>query len=594
MNIKNEIADVLMKVIEELGLESQGLFVAFSNRPELCDFQSNFAMLMAKKIGEKPIELAEKIVKKANENEDFEFSAVLPGFINVKVKEKRLSKFCNEISKDRHLGVEQVKKPRLVFFDYGGANVAKELHVGHLRSPIVGEALKRVHIALGDKVMADVHLGDWGLQMGLTLLQLKLDGYLDGFFKEDVQNFDDIPLDCVTLDLLNDEYPKASKRKDEDEEFKKQADEYTLLIQRKIEPYYTIYKKIRQLSVKEIEKNYELLNAEFDYYYGESDADRFVNETVEIFVEKGLARESEGALVVDVAKEGEHIPIPRKSDDEPQRYKNPMPPAIIKKYNGGDLYATTDIATILMRNRDVNPDEIVYVTDNRQGQHFKQVFRCCKLAGISPEKQKLTHVAFGTMNGKDGKPFKTRSGGVVRLKEVVGLLVDKAEEKLSSNGIVGDHELARKIGVAAMKYGDLSNTVEKDYVFDIDKFLSFDGKTGPYIQYTIARINSILSKSKFETGNVDIETEEERNIVLAILKLNSSYQICYENYSMNPLCLATFELASAFSTLYNNHKILSEQNEKKKSSLLAICQLVKKILEKALWSLGIDSVDKMW
>jgi len=415
MNVKNEIADVLMKVIEELGLESQGLFVAFSNRPELCDFQSNFAMLMAKKIGEKPIELAEKIVKKANENEDFEFSAVLPGFINVKVKEKRLSKFCNEISKDRHLGVEQVKKPRLVFFDYGGANVAKELHVGHLRSPIVGEALKRVHIALGDKVMADVHLGDWGLQMGLTLLQLKLDGYLDGFFKEDVQNFDDIPLDCVTLDLLNDEYPKASKRKDEDEEFKKQADEYTLLIQRKIEPYYTIYKKIRQLSVKEIEKNYELLNAEFDYYYGESDADRFVNETVEIFVEKGLARESEGALVVDVAKEGEHIPIPRKSDDEPQRYKNPMPPAIIKKYNGGDLYATTDIATILMRNRDVNPDEIVYVTDNRQGQHFKQVFRCCKLAGISPEKQKLTHVAFGTMNGKDGKPFKTRSGGVVGL-----------------------------------------------------------------------------------------------------------------------------------------------------------------------------------
>ena len=593
MNLKNDITEIIKNTAEKLGLEDVNkIAISFSNRPELCDFQTNYAMLIAKKMGTSPIEVANKIVSILADCKDYDFSAVMPGFINVKVKENKLNEFSNFVLNDENVGIEKVEKPRLVFFDYGGANVAKELHVGHLRSPIVGEALKRVHIALGDKTLSDVHLGDYGLQMGLTILQLKQDGYLDDFFKPnaDIAN---LKISNVTLDVLNDEYPKASKRKDVDEEFKKEADEYTLYIQQHKEPYYTIYKKIKDLSVTEIKKNYDLLNATFDFYYGESDAYPFIDQTIKIFVDKKLARESEGALVVDVAKEGEHIPIPKKSEDEPQRYKNPMPPAIIKKYNGGDLYATTDIATILMRNKDYAPDEIVYVTDNRQSTHFKQVFRCCKLAGISPEEQKLTHVAFGTMNGKDGKPFKTRAGGVVRLKEVVGLLIDKAEQKLESNGIVGNAELARKIGVGAMKFGDLSNTVDKDYVFDIDKFMAFDGKTGPYIQYTIARINSILSKSKFAGGEVKIENQEERNIVLALLKLLSSYQICYDTYSMNSLCLATFDLASAFSTFYNNHKILSEEDAGKKNSMLAICSLVKKSLEKALWTLGIESVEKM-
>lgn len=590
MNIKKEISLLLSDAVKKLNLEDAGLSVAFSNRPELCDYQSNFAMMLAKKIGEKPLDLAEKILKNIKKTENFEFSCVAPGFINVKVLNKTLSQFANETLKDEKLGIEQVDDSRLIFFDYGGANVAKELHVGHLRSPIVGEALKRLHLTMGDKVLADVHLGDYGLQMGLTILQLKEDGYLDGFFTGD-----SLPkrLDGVTLDLLNEEYPKASKRKDVDEEFKAKADEYTLYIQKQKEPYFTIYKMIRELSVKEIEKNYDLLNTGFDFYYGESDAEPFIDETIQLFVDKNLARESEGALVVDVAREGEHIPIPKKSEDEPQRYKNPMPPAIIKKYNGGDLYATTDIATILMRNRDYAPDEIVYVTDNRQCAHFEQVFRCCKLAGISPEKQKLTHVAFGTMNGRDGKPFKTRSGGVVRLKEVVGLVTDKAQQKLVENGIGSDSELARKIGVGAMKFGDLSNTVAKDYVFDIDKFLAFDGKTGPYIQYTIARINSILAKANYKGGEIAIEDADEKNIILAILKLNSAYQISYEAYSLNALCLATFDVASAFSTLYNNHKILTEVDERKKQSLISLCLLVKKVLEKALWTLGIDAVEKM-
>ena len=590
MNLRNDITKILKTAIEKAGFEADKLVVSFSNRPELCDFQTNFALVLAKTLGQKPIDLANKIIENVKKSANFEFSAVMPGFINVVVTESGLSQYANEVLQDSNLGVEQDERVKTIVFDYGGANVAKELHVGHLRSPIVGEALKRLNITLGNKTISDVHLGDYGLQMGLTILQLKEDGYLDKFF--DGKN--KAPkLENVTLDVLNEEYPKASKRKDVDEDFKKRADQFTLYIQQHKEPYFEIYQQIKTLSVTEIKKNYELLNTTFDLYLGESDAYPYIDETIDVFVKKGLARESEGALVVDVAREGEHIPIPKKDPSEPQRYKNPMPPAIIKKYNGGDLYATTDIATILMRNRDFKPDEIVYVTDNRQAGHFEQVFRCCKLAGISPEGQKLTHVAFGTMNGKDGKPFKTRAGGTVKYKDVLDMLIGSAEKKLAENGIVGNKELARRIGVGAMKFGDLSNSVAKDYVFDIDKFLAFDGKTGPYIQYTIARINSILAKAKYQPSEVCVKTEEEKNIVLAVLKLNSSYKVCAESYSLNALCLAAFDLASAFSTLYNNVKILSEKDTKRQQNLLSDCVFVKKCLEKALWVLGIDSVEKM-
>lgn len=591
MILKDEITKVLEDALKKMNVSAEKLVVSFSNRPELCDFQTNFALIASKELGKKPIEVANEIVENVGECKLFDFSAVMPGFVNIKVKNAGLNEYANQVLSDKNLGIEQVKNSRLVMFDYGGANVAKELHVGHLRSPIVGEAIKRLHMAMGDKVLADVHLGDYGLQMGLTLLQLKEDRYLDAFFEKSDWNGE--KLKNVTLDVLNEEYPKASKRKDVDKSFKEEADKITLYIQQHKEPYFEIYKQIRELSVKEIKRNYELLNTTFDFYLGESDAYPYIDETIDIFVKKGLARESEGALVVDVAKEGEHIPIPKKDPDEPQRYKNPMPPAIIKKYNGGDLYATTDIATILMRNRDYKPDEIVYVTDNRQSGHFEQVFRCCKLAGISPDGQKLTHVAFGTMNGSDGKPFKTRAGGTVKYKDVLNMLVESAEKKLSENGITGNTELARRIGVGAMKFGDLSNTVAKDYVFDMEKFLAFDGKTGPYIQYTIARINSILSKFDGQVGQIDVQSDEERNIVLSVLKLNSSYQICYDSYSMNALCLSAFDLASAFSTLYNNTKILSEKDEKRRKNLIAMCIFVKKCLEKSLWILGIDSVEKM-
>lgn len=591
MDIKEDIRREIEKVLIEMDLSADKLSISFSNLPQLCDFQTNFALITAKNFNMKPLELANAIVDKLNVK-GMEFSVAIPGFINIKVNNEILSNYANEVIVDERFGVGKVTNPRKILIDYGGANVAKELHVGHLRSPIIGEALKRLHRFLGDYVVADTHLGDWGLQMGLTILQLKNDGFLDDFFEKNAK-ISEISLKNVTLDTLNEEYPKASKRKEADEDFKKLADTYTLYIQQKKEPYFTIYKQIKALSVEEIKKNYEMLNAYFDYWYGESDADAYIQETLDIFEKKGLLRESDGALVVDIAEEGEHIPIPKKSEDEVQRYKNPMPPAILKKYNGGVLYVTTEIATILMRNKMDHFDEMIYLTDNRQGNHFVQAFRCAKKAGISPENQVLKHIAFGTMNGKDGKPFKTRSGETVKLKDVINLLIDKASEKLKANGIENDRELARKIGVGAMKFGDLSNIISKDYVFDIDKFLSFDGKTGPYIQYTIARINSILEKKDVEDGVIHISTNEEREIILALLKLNSSYFVSYEDYSLNLICSSTFDLAKAFSTLYNNTKILSEKDIEKKKSLLAICKLVKRSLSNALNVLGIDIVEKM-
>lgn len=592
MDIKEKIRKEIEKVLIQMELKSEKLSVSFSSLPDVCDFQTNYALIEAKNFGKKPFELAKEIVDKLSV-EGMEFSVAGPGFINIKVNDNFLSDYANAVLKDERLGVSKLENPRKILLDYGGANVAKELHVGHLRSPIIGEALKRLHRFLGDYVVADTHLGDWGLQMGLTILQLKKDGFLDEFFEKNAK-ISEIFLKNVTLDTLNEEYPKASKQKNVDENFKKEADEVTLFIQQKKEPYFTIYKQIRELSVKEIKKNYELLNTYFDYWYGESDADKYIDEVMNIFEEKHLLRESDGALVVDIKEEGEHIPIPKKTEDEVQRYKNPMPPAILKKYNGGVLYVTTEIATILMRNKIDNFDEMIYLTDNRQGNHFVQAFRCAKKAGISPKNQVLKHIAFGTMNGKDGKPFKTRSGETIKFKDVINMLIDKASEKLKANGIENDRELARKIGVGAMKFGDLSNIISKDYIFDIDKFLSFDGKTGPYIQYTIARINSILKKANVENdGVIHISTIEEREILINLMKLNSAYFVSYDDYSLNLLCSSTFDLAKSFSTLYNNFKILGEQDEDRRKSLLSLCLLVKKALSNALNVLGIDVVEKM-
>ena len=585
--ITNELEKLLSDASKKCGYD-ENLSVTFSNLPKLCDFQCNSIFAIAKKYGKNPLEIAEQIVENVEANDLYIFEAVKPAFINIKLTDKALEIIGNDFLKDENGGLEKHKDKKFVVMDYGGANIAKALHIGHLRSPIIGESLKRLYKTLGDEVVSDVHLGDWGLQMGLTELQLYKDGILNYYFTGEGQEPE------ITLEMLNEAYPKASARKKEDEQFKNEADEWTLKIQNKQEPYYSIYKKIREVSVTQIEKHYGELGANFDLWYGESDADAYIDRALKIIEDKGLTRVSDGALVVDVALENENIPIPKKSEDEEQRYKNPMPPAILKKYNGGVLYATTDIATILMRN-EMYPkvDRIEYVVDARQKNHFTQVFRVCKMSGISPEGQELLHIGYGTMNGNDGKPFKTRSGDTIKLEDIINILINGATEKLKTNGVNPTRELALKIGVGAMKFGDLINNVAKDYVFDLDKFLSFEGKTGPYLQYTVVRINSILNKVGTEEGEFKIHFDEEREIIKAILKLNSSYEICYNEKSLSALCLATYDLASAFSTFYNNHNVSNEKDENVKKSFVALLLLVRKKLMQALDVLAIEVPEKM-
>ena len=586
-NIKNELAKYLETAFEKLGLDKTDVMVSYSNKPDVADYQCNSAFSLAKKLGKNPVMIANEIVEKLGDmNGEFVASVCAPAFINFKMTDALMSKIATMALENPEELILKPEKKQTVVFDYGGANVAKELHIGHLRSPIIGEALCRLNRLMGNNVISDTHLGDWGLQMGLTVAQLEDDGYLDGYFGKGENK-------QISLDTLNEEYPKASQRKKDDLGFKEKAEKYTFFIQRKQEPYFTIYQDIRALSVERIKANYLKLGCKFDLWYGESTAYPYIDRTVQIFKDKGLARTSEGALVVDVARDGENIPIEKKSEDEIQRYKNPMPPVIIKKHNDADVYATTDIATILMRNEQLNPDKIVYVVDARQAQHFIQVFRACKLAGISPEGQELVHVGFGTINGKDGKPFKTREGTTIKLEDIINLITGKAKERLVENGMGENNDLALQIGVGAMKYGDLINIVSKDYVFDLDKFSSFEGKTGPYIQYTGARINSLLEKANEDGGTICVSLPEERNIVLSMIKMFDSFYACYQENSMNSLALAVYNLASSYAQFYNNIRVLKEQDSAKRKSYLSLSRAVLKALSLGLDTLGIETPKRM-
>ena len=594
MNIKKILTKALEETFLHLSYELDDLSLTFSNRVGEADFQCNSAFAIAKKMHTSPEVVATAIVSNL-EQDVAEASVAKPGFINFKIKNEVLSACLNEALSNDRLCLDKLEEPIKVVMDYGGANVAKELHIGHLRSPVIGESLARLYKILGNEVITDTHLGDWGLQMGLTIAQLQDDGYIDGYFVEGGKN------KPITLDTLNEEYPKASKRKNEDADFRKKAEDYTKLVQDKKEPYWSIYQNIRNISVERIKANYENLNCYFDLWYGESTVADYIDEVVKMFVDQGLTSKYEGSIIVDVAREGENIPIEKKNPDDPQLYKNPMPPVYLKKSNGADVYATTDIATIYQRNKDFSPDRIVYVVDKRQGIHFERCFRAVKMSGISPESQQLDFVGFGTINGTDGKPFKTRSGDTIKLEDIINLIKDSANKKLAENGIVGNDELALQIGVAAMKFGDLSNFVSKDYIFDIDKFSSFEGKTGPYIQYTGARINSLLSKAemtdKFDwlsnLNLIDVADENQRTIAINFLKLQESYYTSYKDNSLNSLCLALFDFASSFSKFYNDTRILTEKDEVKKNSYLALCLFVLRAIKQASNVLAFEIPEKM-
>lgn len=593
MNIKQILLDKLKETFLKLGFDESDMSLSFSSK-EGADFQCNSAFAIAKKLHKNPEMVANEI--KDNLSLDFaEMSVAKPGFLNFKIKDWAFSKMLEDALLDERLGLKKIENPKKIVMDYGGANVAKELHIGHLRSPVIGESLARLNKLMGNTVITDTHLGDWGLQMGLTIAQLEDDGYLDGYFNKNTKENKEI-----TLDTLNEEYPKASVRKKTDEEFRIKAETYTKFVQDKKEPFWTIYNKMRTISVERIKNNYENLNCFFDLWYGESTVADLVEPVVQMFIDKGLTRVHEGALVVDVAREGENIPIEKKNESDPQLYKNPMPPVYLKKSNGADVYDTTDIATIYQRNKDFNPDKIVYVVDKRQFVHFEHCFRAVKKAGISPENQELEFIGFGTVNGTDGKPFKTRSGDTIKLEDIIKLISSGAAKKLQENGINDDDgKLALQIGVAAMKYGDLSNAPSKDYIFDIDKFASFEGKTGPYIQYTGARINSLLKKAGISENQllnnlvIDVCDDNQRKIAMNFLKLQESYMISLKENSLAGVCLALYEFASSFAKFYNDTRILTEKDDKKRKSYLSLSYLVLKAIKQAAYVLAFDIPEKM-
>lgn len=586
MEIQCLIQNKLKEAYKKLGFDVEPQ-VVFSARPEISDFQSNNVFQIAKENKLNPVEFGKKVAENIDISEGlFTVSFLPPAFINFSVTEKGFSILANDLLNDKNTGVKKTHN-KTVLVDFGGANVAKELHIGHLRSAIIGEAISRLNKLLGNKVITDTHLGDWGLQMGLTVAQLEDDGYLDGFFKNGENK-------TITPAVLSEAYPKASRRKKDDLDFLKRAEDYTLKIQQQINPYFSAYQIIREISIEDIKRSYDELGCHFDYWYGESHAQPYVDRVVDIFDKKGLSKKSDGALIVEVANENENIPTDKLDAEGKVLFKNPMPPLILKKHNGADVYATSEIGTILMRNEMFDLDKIIYFTDNRQITHFKQCFRACKMSGISPEKQELIHIPFGTINGKDGKPFKTRSGDTVKLQDIFNLVSEKASEKLKQNGIVGDNKLARQIGIGSMKFGDLINFVSKDYIFDLDKFTSFEGKTGPYIQYTAVRIKSILNKANFNgKANINVGLNEEKRILIHILKLLDSFQTAYNDNSLNSICMALYDLCAAYSNFYNNIRILTEEDEKTKLSYLGLSYLTLKTIEIGAYVLAIEIPEKM-
>jgi len=575
MNIKQRIEKDLRVAFKALGFAETHATVSVSTI-DICDYQCNAAFGLAKELKRNPLDVAKEIAAKFT-SDLATCEAVAPAFLNFKVKDSVLSEEVQKILKTKKLPLTDTPK-RTVFFDYGGANIAKELHVGHLRSPIVGEALKRVYEALGHKTFADVYLGDWGLQNGLILAELELHGIIKN------EKF----VAPITLDLLNEVYPAASKKVG-DAKFKARADEITLLMQQKKAPWFDLWKQMRDVSVAKIRENYDRLGCTFNFYNGESDAQPYVESVLDILRKKGLAYDSDNCLIMDVVKDSD---------------TGPMPPIILQKYNGGDLYATNDVATIFYRAKDFKPDEIIYLTDARQSLHFEQVFRCAKGGELLPATTTLTHIGYGTMNGKDGKPFKTRAGGTIKFEEVVGLVTEAAQKRLAENGKTATKGLAEKIGIAALKFADLLNNVRKDYVFDLEKFTSFEGKTGPYILYTIARINSLFKKAGVNQSRdclpsarsanvVPPRNDAVRGIIMKAIKLADAYSVAAVNYTLNGIVDAAYTLAAEFNLFYANTKILTEQDEVKRQGYLALCEVVRIALTLAMNTLAIEVVEEM-
>ena len=575
------------KAFAAAGYDEKYARVSISNRPDLCEYQCNGAMAAAKEYHKAPIMIANGVVEQLAGSEVFgEVQAVNPGFINMKINDAFLSSYLNGMEADERLGFEKAEHPKTIVIDYGGPNVAKPLHVGHLRSAIIGESVKRIARFAGHHVIGDVHLGDWGLQMGLIITELHerkpelcyFDENYDGAYPEEAP---------FTIAELEEIYPTASKRSKEDEPYKEAAMQATYELQHGRKGYQALLQHILNVSVTDLKRNYANLNVSFDLWKGESDAQPYIPDMVQKMKDDGFAYVSDNALVVDV-----------KEDTDTKE----VPPCMLLKSDGASLYTTTDLATIVERMKLYNPDEIIYVVDKRQEMHFIQVFRCARKCGLVTDETGLKFLGFGTMNGKDGKPFKTRDGGVMRLEYLLKDINEEMLKKIEASRPMDEEEaekISKIVGLSAVKYGDLSNQASKDYIFDVDRFTSSEGNTGPYILYTIVRIKSILRKYEEMGGTAGdgqitaSANESENALQLELTKFNSMMETAYEESAPHKICAYIYDLANAFNKFYHETKILGSEDEAAKKSWIALLLLTRKVLETCIDLLGFEAPEKM-
>lgn len=592
----NEILEeIVINAFEIAGYDGNYGKVNLSDRPDLCDYQCNGALTAAKEYKKAPFIIAEEVVKNIKNEIIESVEVVKPGFINIILSEKFLKEYCQKMIESNKLGFEEVKGKKVVL-DYGGPNIAKPLHVGHLRTAVIGECIKRIHKFVGDDVIGDVHLGDWGLQMGLIIEELKVRKPDLPYFDEEYKG--EYPKEPpFTIDELEEIYPAASKKTKVGEnateeeialanEFKEKARVATGLLQQQKRGYYDLWKKIVEVSLKDLKRNYEKLNVNFDLWLGESDSQKYVSEMIDMMEERNILYESDGAMVVDVQEETDNTTIN---------------PCMVLKRGGVSCYQTTDLATLLQRKKGFNPDEVIYVVDKRQEMHFIQVFRCAKKADLISKNTELVFLGFGTINGKDGKPFKTRDGGVMRLEKLIDEVNQKIYNKLADNKDMTEeekNEISKIVGLSALKYADLSNQISKDYIFDIDKFTSLEGDTGPYILYTIVRIKSIIQK--YKEANVDYtkgkisepSSKAERKIMLRLAQFNKTIEQAYFENAPYKICNYLYKLANEFNAFYNETKILKEEKEKAEAHI-ELLTLVKQVLEIGIDLLGFSAPEKM-
>ena len=577
-----KLSQTVAEAFEAAGYDAACGKVTVSNRPDLCEFQCNGAMPAAKAEHKAPLVIAEAVAEKLQNSEVFASAeAVKPGFLNLRVKPEYLAAHLEQMRAQAHLGVAGSVPARTVVLDYGGPNVAKPLHVGHLRPAIIGESIKRIYRYFGDTVIGDIHLGDWGLQMGLVIAELQERQPDLPYFDENATEYPE-SAPC-TVSELEEIYPFASAKSKQDPAFAKKAHEITAQLQAHQRGYYALWQRILAISVADLKQNYEKLNVSFDVWKGESDAEPYIPPMLKELEARGVLTESEGAKVIEVAEPGD---------------KKEMPPCIVVKSDGATLYATTDLATIVQRMQDYHPDKILYVTDKRQSLHFEQVFRAARKGGLVPAATELQHIGFGTMNGKDGKPFKTRDGGVMRLQTLIEDITAYVEAKISENKLVeGEeaHETARLIAVAALKYGDLSNLATKDYIFDLERFSAFEGNTGPYLLYTIVRVKSILNRYGKPAGLpiVPADSDSAKVLQLVLSQMPDQLQMAYRDSAPNAVCAYVYELAQAVNQFYHETRILTEPDEEKQRGYIALIAMAKRAMEECIDLLGFSAPDKM-